>query len=283
MSIKLCPYTAPGRQLAALGSNEKLYDAVQTIGLLSNAKILVDIGDPISYSGTGNTLTNRALGQPNYSHAGTFQLVDPYYASFINDTNQQSGDWGPSGGTRVWSDTLHKAGGVLSFCAVLRINSTADWFPLFGTWGNLTATTGFMCSMSASSFGMTAWRSSNQATLTISYDGFPPVGTWMFLACTFGDGVSNFARINDQYANMISYRTGVNSNQTPVGLAGPLVLNYASPTGNNAQSDMLLMGIPGSNNANMDVDLAFFGMWDIAIGEATFDVIFNAIRGRYGL
>lgn len=287
MSIEFCPYNAPARQIGALGSSEKLYDVVQAVGALGNCKVILDFGDPLSYSGTtqlGTTepVDNRVDGYPDYTtdRNSYFNLLTPYYKSFIHSPDQEG--FGPNGDTRPWSDTFHKAGGAISWCAIVKVN-VPNGAPLFGTWNNTTSSTGFNTWIGNGGFSHTAWRNSNRAALTMSYSHVNHVtDQWMFIASTFGDGVTSFARLNDTYYNIDNWREGVNSNTVPVN-APTHAEPYYAPSGNNATSGLIVLGIPGSNNPSGDISLGCIAVWDDVISETSFNLMFNALRGRYGI
>jgi hypothetical protein len=257
--------------------------------ILSKARIALDFGDSACYT-SGSIFTNLKSGEANYTKDSSTALEGPASTLYsrVRTTSQQG--WIPSVSTRTWSDLLHKANGVWSWCALINVRTCATYFPLFGTWDNTTGNTGILVYLdfrktitTENNITVSAWRSASSSALTLYFMSNKLIrkNDWIFISCSFGHNVSSFCRSGNRYVPVNKYRRGTLT--LDAGNTNTITQTYSSPTTTNAADSLQLLGIPGTTNDHGDVEIAMLSIFDQYITESEFNNVFNSVRARYGL
>lgn len=267
----LLPGIAP---LVGRSGNPSLKQALDSRGLSSAAKMILDAGDSASYS-SGQTWADRSgggynvfLGTTSASEASdpTFNGVAGRLSSFEYFSSDGGDVFTLNQTNPTWANNLHKDGCQWAAAGWVYLPTASDFSCLFGTQGNTVTNAGvrFRCEAAGQHYNLSL--GSNQTTFTsvLSY----PLSQWFFMACSINE--------NGGSAGGIFRCNGTSEIFDP---------NYSGPTTSPANSTFQLLAKGGGNQAlQAGGRIAMFVLWEgAAISDAMLASVYNATRGRFGL
>ena len=248
-------------------SGPLLIDAINELSLAANLKACYDAGDPNSYpgsgqnvtdlSGTGSALTlgaNNSVGadDPGFVASGKSSRFTFDGADLLNMTSAPS-----------WTRALHKVTAIFTLFAVVKLTGDGTIFS--------TRTTGVG--------GLNFFRASNKvqvrcdtsvtSPLTISSDADLTTGVWHAVWCRVSENGGSVSAL------------GIDGAVANTGGGNPTFsANYSSPTGTDTTQAQI-----GSGFANTPVpsgtELRCFAAWQgIAVSTADLISLYNRIRRR---
>ncbi|MEZ2329972.1 hypothetical protein AB6802_09625 [Mesorhizobium sp. RCC_202] len=264
----------PGIALTATAPlNYPLKTVITNLGLLANAKLILDAGDAASYA-SGQSW-NDTSGNNYHFILGATNSAEASDPTFNGNAGRLSANefWNFDGAdyftlgqaNPTWVNNLHKDGAQFAMCAWLQFASLNDSNLIFGTLGNSGANVGIRFRGNVSGkLNMVPGSSQTQFNSTLSYS----IGIWQFVALSINENGGASAGI---------WRcNGTSETFNP---------NYSGPSASNANSTAQIGAqgaatTPFPNGTKLGMLAAFEGA---VISDASLAAIYAATRRRYGV
>lgn len=247
-----------------------LYDAIVAAGLTTNLQVCLDVGDPLSWPGSGLKWLDRSGNGYDFFLGTDGTTAAP---TFVGSAGLRNSYWSFDGTTyftydttnEAWMQTLHKNNAVFS-CVTIGYKSTGGPTQ-FGDHGNTTG-------IDFNSSRAIQVENATVDVLSLAGDTVTSNATWNFAGISLTEATGaggGFLYLNGGY-NQVSASNTFDS-------------TYASPAAGNASFTMQIgakgnaVGISASGGR-----MSCIAIWSgTAITKANMDTLWVSMRGRFGL
>jgi hypothetical protein len=254
-----------------------LFDIITALGLTGNLAVCLDAGDSSSYSGSGQTFSDRSGAGNDFTRGATSssESTDPTFNGTpggLSANEYFSSDGGDyftiaSGGASFAAD-FHKDNALLTLIGLVWWPSSGPGFVLAGDCGGSSSNVGFQWSVSAGQQSFLVGRGGGTALLKTSSAVIPTTNAEAhFFAVSVNESSSTGG---------IFCADGIFDTFNPT---------YSAPSAA-ASTSPLTIGSRGAGNVPMPNGARFYAeaMWDgVALSAAQISAIYNEFGLRLGL
>lgn len=257
-----------------------LYSDILGWGLSSGLQFCIDCGDPASYDGSSQGVTDRSTNVSNLNRGTSSgaEASDPTFngtaGRHFNDTyfSFDGGDYFTfTGANPTWLENIHKAAASISIFALI-YPPAAGANPLIGDNGGSSSTTGFF--FESNGAGLLTFFVSKSVggtpALNVNGDTAPTRSAWNIVGVSNNNGAGSFLYLNGNYDTVSAANTYNGA--------------YATPSAGAATNTGNLMAYGGGGGpTGSGARLAAMAIWNTALTKANFDSLFSSQRRRLGI
>lgn len=254
----------------AAGGPRSALQTIQMLGLTTGLQLCLDAGDSVSYSGSGQTWSDRSGNGYDFLRGTTSssQASDPTFNGTAGQLSKNEywsfdgGDWFTLGQANpTWVNNIHKNNAVFAVAGWAYSTNPATNFDLCGT---SAPGVGFFMNFRTSGVLRLAVRDSSEAFLLADTTETIADETWTFFA----------ARVDEATAAGLVQLNGEQETFTST---------YSSPSSSNASTTMRIASLGDDPVQPAGSRLAMFNAWEGTIPTAAKLLDFyNLTRGRFG-
>ena len=268
--------------LAAGTVSGNLLDIINKLGLTSNLNLVLDAGDPQSYSGSGQTWSDRSGSGNNYVRGSTTgtEEIDPTFVQggrfgssyWVFDSASQYQRF-QEASAHTYTNAWIKSGATYTIaCAVFPKTSNTKRSTLFNNRGGNNSNNfynGIELAIALNDNGRRitlAYSTNNQGTFHAATTGINvAIDQWNFIAATFSSSAGTYAtQVNGSYQAL----TGQ-----------PATTGTSDPDGTNAIG--LMVPEPNTGFMQLNERIAFMAHWSRALSSSELQSFYNLVKPRF--